>query len=65
MVASKKHHYIPRFYLNGFTNENAGYFIFDKEKEEIRYTNPINSFFKNNRNSVIVNGEKLTIFQGS
>jgi hypothetical protein len=61
MATSKRHHYIPQFYLKGFTNEHGKYYIFDKQIETIRLSTPINSFFENNRNTVIVKDEK-TVF---
>ena len=51
MTTSKKHHYLPQFYLRGFTNETGEYFVFDKVKNEIRKTKPINTFFENKRNT--------------
>lgn len=63
MGSSKKHHYIPQFYLKGFTNEQGKYYLFDKKTEEVRSTNPQNSFFENNRNSAFVNEEKLTFLE--
>lgn len=63
MATSRRHHYIPQFYLRGFTNENNEYFIFDKEKEEIRRSKPINSFYENNRNSSYVHNEKIVILE--
>lgn len=60
---SKKHHYIPQFYLRGFTNDNNTYFVFDKEKEEIRETKPKNSFFENGRNTSIIGNEKSVFLE--
>jgi hypothetical protein len=60
---SKRHHYIPQFYLRGFTNENESYFVFDKEKEEIRETVPQNSFFQNRRNTSIIGNEKSVLLE--
>ncbi len=51
MVQSKKHHYIPRFYLDGFTNDSSKYFVYDKEADKIWETNPTNSFAENHRNT--------------
>lgn len=50
MNQSKKHHYIPRFYLEGFT-EKSRYFVYDKTTHKIWETNPMNSFAENRRNS--------------
>lgn len=51
MVISKKHHYIPQFFLKGFTNEAGEYYVYDKDKKEIRKSKPINTFFENKRNT--------------
>lgn len=51
MSASKKHHYIPRFYLKGFTDIQNKFFVFDKKTEKIWQSNPDNSFCENNRNT--------------
>ncbi len=58
MVQSKKHHYLPRFYLKGFTNKTGDFFIYDKKKDEIRKSKPENSFFEKFRNTGTVKGEK-------
>lgn len=54
MTASKKHHYIPRFYLTGFTDSNNQYYVFDKQTKKIWLTTPENSFAENHRNTGIV-----------
>ncbi len=51
MNTSKKHHYLPQFYLNGFTNNHGQFYVFDKIKEEIRQSTPTNSFFEKYRNT--------------
>ncbi len=61
MGQSKRHHYIPQFYLEGFTNNNGEFFIFDKKKEEIRKSKPINSFFEKYRNSAVVGDERTDL----
>lgn len=48
---SKKHHYLPRFYLKGFTNNENEFYVFDKVKEEIRISTPDNSFYEKYRNT--------------
>ncbi|MDO8687014.1 MAG: DUF4238 domain-containing protein, partial [Dehalococcoidales bacterium] len=49
--SSKKHHYLPRYYLNGFTNSKGTFFVYDKEKDNIFLTNPGGAFFENNLNT--------------
>jgi hypothetical protein len=49
---SKKHHYLPRYYLKGFTNSDGTFFVYDKKANNIFETNPNGSFFKNNLNTI-------------
>lgn len=58
-MRSKRHHYIPRCYLKGFTHNGKQLFIYDKQKDEIRPGNIDNSFTLWNRNTVTwPSGEK-------
>lgn len=63
MTPSKKHHYLPQFYLRGFTNPEGSFYIFDKKNEEIRASNPLNSFYVNNRNTSTVKDEKFVLLE--
>lgn len=54
---SHKHHYVPRFYLEGFTNKDEVYYVFDKKTNRIFQNIPKNTFYQGGRN----NGE----FQGT
>ena len=49
---SKKHHYLPRYYLKGFTNSDDCFFVYDKCNDKIFLTNPDSSFFINKLNTV-------------
>lgn len=49
---SKKHHYLPRYYLNGFTNIEGSFFVYDKSSDKIYSTNPDDAFFENHLNTV-------------
>ena len=51
-VRSKKHHYLPSHYLRGFTDEDRGFFVYDKQSREIFPTAPDAFFFENNLNTV-------------
>jgi hypothetical protein len=51
---TKKHHYLPRYYLRGFTNEGGSFFVYDKQSDKIFATNPDASFFENDLNTVIL-----------
>lgn len=51
---SAKHHYIPRFLSNGFTNAEGLLFIYDKEKDKIN-RNPRSTrsiFYEEDRNTI-------------
>ena len=43
MPKPRRHHYLPQFYLNYFTNNDGYFYIFDEEKSEIRKQTPINT----------------------
>jgi hypothetical protein len=51
---SKKHHYLPRHYLNGFTNSDNSFFVYDKQKDKIFPASPDDAFFQNNLNTVVL-----------
>jgi hypothetical protein len=48
---SKKHHYLPRYYLRGFTNSEGVFFVYDKHTGKIFATTPDSAFFENNLNT--------------
>lgn len=62
--ASFKHHYLPVFYLKGFTDEKGQYYVYDKETGKIFISNPTNTFYEKHRNtgSIVsqINGETET-----
>jgi len=49
---SKKHHYLPIHYLEGFTDSNNSFFVYDKKADKIFSTSPNGAFFENNLNTV-------------
>ena len=49
---SKKHHYLPRHYLRGFTNGDNRFFVYDKKNDTIFVSSPDAAFFENNLNTV-------------
>lgn len=59
MNISAKHHYLPEFYLKGFTHDSEKLFIYDKQKDIIKKDDyfPSSHFFIKHRNSVTVNGQ--------
>lgn len=50
---SKKHHYVPAFYLKGFTDSDGQFYVYDKKLDKIWKSNPENSFFEKFRNTAI------------
>lgn len=56
---SRKHHYLPRHYLKGFTDESNGFFVYDKKNDKIFQSSPDAKFFENNLNTIeLENGQK-------
>ena len=55
---SKRHHYLPEFYLKEFTNNEGGFYIYDKIKDRIdkREKFPKSYFFEWDRNTTKING---------
>lgn len=63
MVTSKRHHYLPQFYLKGFTDDKNEFYIFDKKSETIRKSTPLNSFFENHRNTASIKDERFSLLE--
>lgn len=61
---SKKHHYIPQFYLKGFTDDNGCFTVYDKVRGEFRKSKPENEFYEKYRNTTNLGGEKSVIIEG-
>jgi hypothetical protein len=49
---SKKHHYLPRKYLKGFTDSQNGFWIYDKQEDKYFKSSPNATFFEKNLNTV-------------
>jgi hypothetical protein len=62
---SKKHHYIPKFYLKGFTNENGTFAVYDKLTGRIKKGEhfPDSHFFEFNRNTLEIEGNKTDFLE--
>ena len=60
---SKRHHYVPEFYLRGFTNEDGYFYVFDKQTEKIRKAYPKEYFYGWNRNTGSIGEEKSTLLE--
>ncbi|MGB5049032.1 MAG: DUF4238 domain-containing protein [Caldilineaceae bacterium] len=59
---STRHHFLPKFLINGFTNSEGFVWIYDKEKDEIipNPRPPKSIFWEKNRNTVKINEEENT-----
>lgn len=60
MSNSKRHHFIPKFFIKGFTGPDGKVAVFNKIKNELDpiRKSPRQIFFEWNRNTFQVNGEK-------
>ena len=54
---SKRHHYIPKFLIKEFSNEEGLLYIYDIEKDRIleKPRSPKSIFFENERNTITIN----------
>ncbi|NQX53662.1 DUF4238 domain-containing protein [Pedobacter panaciterrae] len=59
MAISSKHHYIPQFFLNGFTNDQGEFYIYDKQRDQIKSKSfpPSTHFFEKDRNTIVMDGQ--------
>lgn len=48
----KQHHYLPEFYLNGFTNDRGLLWIYDWKTDQYREQSPHNTCKENNFNTI-------------
>jgi len=57
---SKRHHYIPEFFIKGFTNEDGKIYYFNKKKNQLirKPKSPKQVLFEWNRNKVKVDGKE-------
>lgn len=60
---SHKHHYLPVFYLKGFTNQENQFFVFDKLYESIKIKYPTNSFFEIDRNTATIGDKRSSLLE--
>lgn len=58
MKNSKRHHYIPKFLIKNFCNEEGFVFVYDKENDRILKNpqSPKSIFFENHRNTSFIDG---------
>lgn len=61
-MISSNHHYIPQFYLHGFTNSNNQFKIWDVKKQCFKqnggFFSPKTHFFEKDANTIIINNVK-------
>lgn len=65
MTLSKRHHYLPQFYIKGFVGNDGKVSVFDKEKgkiDKIRKS-PKQIFYEYNRNTFEINGKKTDFIE--
>jgi hypothetical protein len=62
---SSQHHYLPQFYLKGFTNKEGTYYVFDKRKKIIHRNafHPSQTFFEWNRNTLVLGNYKSDLLE--
>ncbi len=65
MSISSRHHYIPIFFLKGFTNDKGEFFVFDKQKNMLlnKPFRPKSYFYEPNRNTVNIEGEETDFIE--
>ncbi len=51
--SSVRHHYLPRHYLEGFTDDKDSFFVYDKQNDKIFRSSPSSAFFENNLNTIV------------
>lgn len=59
---SRKHHYLPRYYLRGFANEKERFFIYDKKEDKFFGSTPNNSFYQSDLNTINFSKTKKSDF---
>jgi Protein of unknown function (DUF4238) len=61
---SRKHHYLPRHYLEGFTNNDGGLHVYDKKADTFFLSGPGAVFYENDLNTITnQNGESSTFLE--
>jgi len=62
---SANHHYIPKFFIDGFLNEKGLVWCYDKVNDRIKKNaqGPKGVFFEINRNSATIDGTLFSIFE--
>lgn len=53
-VTTSRHHYIPKFYLRGFTDRQGKFYRYDKLKDDYRYVGTKSIFWEENLNAGVL-----------
>lgn len=63
-MKAKRHHYLPVFFLNGFTSTEGLFHVYDKEKDCIYFNqNPKSQFYINGLNDLNLDGKFMYTFE--
>jgi hypothetical protein len=62
---SRRHHYIPQFYLKGFTNDQKKFAVYDIKKDNLKkgLFSPKTHFFEFDRNVLEIRGKKTDFLE--
>lgn len=65
MGLSSRHHYLPRFYIKGFANQNGLLWVYDKQKDQIfdRQRSPKSIFFEEDLNIISVDAQLTDLLE--
>jgi len=65
MAISKRHHYLPEFFIKGFTNDAGLIWVYDKIEDRIldKPLSPKSIFYQWNRNTLEVGGHQSDIIE--
>lgn len=65
MAISRRHHYLPQFYLKGFSNQEGKFAVFDKKRKVLKngYYSPKSHFFEKDRNTFTIEGEETDFLE--
>lgn len=63
-IISKRHHYLPVFYLNGFCDSEGLFFVFDKKQDDfLPRCTPYSKFYSNHLNNYRFNGKPIFSYE--
>lgn len=62
---SSRHHYLPQFYLKGFTDDDGKFYVFDIKNQRLKSKKllPKQVFFERNRNTFVIGEEKTDFLE--